>query len=261
MSHARHAASPPGPPPAPGHAGPRPRRRPPWAQRPGRRRGLQWHLEHAFGLRLLLALLLAGLLLGVVNRWENCRDRGFRQGCLQSDAGGIVSVANVESLSIVTAAMLFLLERNQRRQRENREAMELILTCQQAGARLSFARNEAIERLSAQGIWLDGLDLSGAQLDQLWVPYARWRQVVLHGASLRGACFHDADLQGSDLAGADLSGADLRHADLRGTKLQGALLRNADLGGADLLEAQLDGADLDGANLEGANLEGCRRDA
>ena len=208
----------------------------------------------AFGLRLLLALLLAGCLLGAVNRWENCRHHGFRQGCLQSDAGGVVSVANVESLSIVTAAMLFLLERNPRRQRENREAMELILTCQQAGARLSFARNEALERLSAQGIWLDGLDLAGAQLDQLWAPHARWRQVLLRGASLRGACLHDADLQGSDLSAADLCGADLCHADLRGANLQGALLRDADLRGADLLGAQLEGAALDEAQLEGARL-------
>lgn len=233
-------------------AGPRPRRRPAWDQRPGRRRGLQWQVEHAFGLRLLLALLLAGCLLGAVNRWENCRNHGFRQGCLKSDAGGVVSVANVESLSIVTAAMLFLLEGKQRRQRQNSEAMEVILACQQAGARLSFARNDAIERLSAQGIWLDGLDLTGAQLDRLWAPHARWRQIVLHGSSLKDACLHDADLQGSDLSDADLSGADLRHADLRGANLRGALLCGADLRHADLLEAQLEGADLSAARLEGA---------
>jgi hypothetical protein len=241
---------------APQQVGPRPRRRPPWAQRPGRRRGLTWRLEHAFGLRLLLALLLAGCLLAAVNRWENCRDLGFKAGCLKSDAGGVVSVANVESLSIVTAAMLFLLEGKQRRLRQNSEAMEVILACQQAGVRLSFARNDALERLSAQGIWLDGLDLAGAHLDQLWVPYARWRQMRLHSSSLKGACLHDADLQGSDLGNADLSGADLRHADLRGANLRGARLHNADLRHADLLEAQLDEVDFSGARLEGARRNG-----
>lgn len=245
------------PDPAAPPVGPRPPRRAPWAQQPGRRRrGLQWRLEHAFGLRLLLALLLASALLGAVNRWENCRDHGFQRGCLQRDAGGVVSVANVESLSIITAAMLFLLEGKQRRQRQNGEAMEVIYACQQAGVRLSFARNDAMERLSAQGIWLDGLDLAGAQLDGIWAPQARWRQMRLRGSSLRGACLHDTDLRGSDLSEADLSGADLRHADLRGVNLQGALLARADLRHADLLEAQLDGADLSGARLEGA-----RRDA
>ena len=142
--------------------------------------------------------------------WENCRHHGFNQGCLQSDAGGVISVANVESLSIVTAAMLFLLEGSQRRQRENREAMELILACQEANARLCFARDDALERLNDQGIWLDGLDLNGAQLDRLRAPHGRWRQVRLNGACLRGACLHDTDLQGSDLAAADLSEADLQ---------------------------------------------------
>ena len=241
------------PDPAAPQVGPRRPRRAPWAERPGRRRrGLQWRLEHAFGLRLLLALLLAGALLGAVNRWENCRDQGFKHGCLQSDAGGVVSVANVESLSIVTAAMLFLLEGKQRRQRQNCEAMEVILACQRAGARLSFARNDAMERLSAQGIWLDGLDLAGAQLDGIWAPQARWRQMRLQGSSLRGACLHDTDLRGSDLSEADLSGADLRHADLRGVNLQGAMLTGADLRHADLHEARLEGADLSAARLEGA---------
>ena len=28
-----------------------------------------------------------------------------------------------------------------------------------------------------QGIWLDGLDLAGAQLDGIWAPQARWRLI------------------------------------------------------------------------------------
>ena len=46
---------------------------------------------------------------------------------MQNDAGGILNVGNVESLSIATAACLYLLEGRKRRQRENMEAMKVIL--------------------------------------------------------------------------------------------------------------------------------------
>jgi len=242
-------------------AGPRPRRRPPWARQEGRPSRLSRLIEHAFGLRLALALLAASLLLAAVNRWENCRSHQFQRGCLQRDPGGIVTVGNVEALSIVTAAFLYLLEGGQRRRRENLDAMGVILDCQQAGARLSHARNEAVERLSARGLWLDGLDLSGAHLDHLQAPHARWRQVNLSGASLQRVRLADADLQHSDLSGADLSQANLQHADLRGAKMQGCDLSYADLRGADLRDADLRGAhtggiQLAGADLRGASLEG-----
>lgn len=235
-------------------AGPRPRRKLPWASHNERRRGLHWLIEHSFPLRLLLALLAAAALLGAVNRWENCRSHGFAPGCLQRDAGGIITVANVEALSIVTAALLYLLEGGQRRRRENLEAMGVIQACQQAGARLSYARIDALEKLSARGLWLDGLDLSQAQLEQLRAPHSRWRAVNLRQACLKGACLHDTDLQGADLSEADLRQAELVHADLRDADLRGADLRQADLRGADLRQARMDGARLEQARLEGADL-------
>lgn len=237
-------------------AGPRPRRGRPWARGTAPQRGLSWLIDHSFPLRLLLALVAAGALLGVVDRWENCRSHDFARGCLQRDAGGIITVGNVESLSIVTAALLYLLEAGPRRRRENLEAMGVIMDCQQAGARLSYARNEAVEKLSARGIWLDGLDLSQAHLEQLRAPYSRWRSVNLHQACLKGACLHDIDLQGADLSGADLRQVQLSHADLQGADLRGADLRQADLRGADLRQVLLDGALLDGVRLEGADLAG-----
>lgn len=239
-------------------AGPRQRRRLSWEDVQRRRQGSRFHrlLEHSFRFRLLLAAAGAGLLLGGVNRWEHCRSHHFEPGCVLADPGGIVTVGNVESLSIVTAAFLFLLEGGKRRRREHLEAMEVILSCQQAGARLSHARNQALERLSESGLWLDGVDLSATNLDDLRVPYARWREVNLSHSSLRRALLADADLQHSDLSGADLSQANLQHADLRGANLQGSDLRDADLTGADLSGADLVGADLVGADLIGADLTG-----
>lgn len=235
-------------------AGPRPRRGWPWAGDTSGQRGLAWLINHSFPLRLMLALVAAGALLGAVDRWENCRSHDFAQGCLQRDAGGILTVGNVESLSIVTAALLYLLEGGPRRRRENLEAMRVIMDCQQAGARLCHARNEAVERLSAQGIWLDGLDLSEAHLEQVRAPHSRWRSVNLHRACLKGACLHDTDLQAADLSEADLRQARLEHADLRGSDLRNADLRQADLRGADLRQARLEGARLEGALLLGADL-------
>ena len=244
-------------PPPPGvPAGPRPRRSWPWARGTAPQRGLPRLIDHSFALRLLLALVTAGVLLGAVNRWENCRNHGFARGCLQRDAGGIITVGNVESLSIVTAALLYLLEGGARRRRENLEAMGVIMDCQQAGARLSHARNEAVEKLSARGIWLDGLDLSQAHLEQLRAPHSRWRAVNLHKACLKGACLHDTDLQAADLSEADLRQARLEHADLRDADLRQADLRQADLRGADLRHARLEGALLEGALLQGADLGG-----
>lgn len=238
--------------------GPRRRRRPSWAELEQRRRHQRFHrlLDRSFGFRLLMATVASGLLLGGVNRWEQCRTHGFASGCLLRDPGGIVNISNVEALSIVTAAFVYLLEGGKRRQREHLDAMEVILNCQQAGARLSHARNGALEQLSESGLWLDGLDLSGTQLNGLQVPHARWRQMNLSNTSLQRACLADADLQQSDLSNADLSDANLQHADLRTTTLRGTNLSGADLSHADLRGADTTGCLLAGAILRGADLRG-----
>lgn len=224
------------------------------SQPSGRQRGFRWWFEHHFPVRLLLALVAAGCLLAVVDRWENCREHQFQRGCLSRNADSVISIGNVESLSIVTAAFLYLFEGTQRRRRQNLEAMEVILSCQQARARLSHARNDALETLSRRGLWLDGLDLSHTQLDDLIAPHARWRDVNLQQASLQRACLHDTDLQGADLSGADLRCSRLEHADLRRANLSACDLRGADLRGADLRGAITAGALLDSARLEGADL-------
>ncbi|MCP9917687.1 pentapeptide repeat-containing protein [Cyanobium sp. ATX 6F1] len=236
--------------------GPRPQLRRSWAQiqREKQQRWFYRLLDRSFGFRLLVAVGSAILLLGAVNRWEQCRDHGVSAACVLRDAGGIISVSNMESLSIVTAAFLYVLEGSKRRQRENQEALEVILTFQQAGAKLSYARNSALERLSEGGLWLDGLDLSRTHLDDLQAAGGRWREVNLSRASLRHACFEDADLRGADLSEADLSHANLRHADLRGASLRGADLSEADLRGAALTGASTEGARLSGTRLEGAAL-------
>jgi hypothetical protein len=223
------------------------------AYRRRRRSPLFRRIDRSFRLRLLLAALVALAALVVVNRWEHCRQAGWGSGCLWRDAGGVVTVANMEAFSIVTAGVLYVLEGGRRRQREHYEALELILMYQQAGVRTSHARSQALELLSEAGFSPDGLDLSGIDLEEIQLAGARWPGVNLAGSSLRGAVLRGTDLRGAHLHGADFQGADLRAADL-----QGADLRDADLGGADLRDADLRQANLAGARLEGARLTGAR---
>jgi hypothetical protein len=238
--------------------GPRPQRGKRWTQiqREQRQHWVYRLVDRSFAFRLILAASSALVLLMATNRWDHCREYGFGSGCLQRDAGGIISVGNLEALSLATAAFLYLLEGRQRRQQQNVDALKLILTFQQANAKLSYIRNDALEQLSEAGLWLDGLDLSCANLDELSASGARWRQVNLRQSSLRNANFEDADLAGCDLREADLSHGHFRHADLRGANLSGANLSHADFRGADLRGALTDGAQADGTDLRGAALVG-----
>ena len=238
-----------------------------WIDKRRRRRHwlpVRW-LERYFAVRLVIALTVAMAALALVNRWEHCRNDHRPAACLWRDAGGIITVGNLEALSIVTASILFVLEGGRRRQRDQIEAMELILNTQQAGIRRSDARDQALELLSHAGIWLDGIDLRGAILDQLQVPGSRWRRAQLSSASLCQADLHhcewqDADLQQANLQGANLRRADLRGADLRGADLRGCDLRDTDLRGADLTGTSVDGARMDGALLDGPPMDGLPTD-
>ena len=208
----------------------KPAPREPWTERRRRRlrSPLLRKLDRSFRLRLLLALLAAIVALALVNRWEQCRDLKMARGCVWHDAGGVVNVDNLEALSIVTAAILFVLEGGKRRQREHVEAMELVYSCQEHRIRLSHARNEALEQLCEAGIELHGLDLSGADLSEIRLPAAR-----LQGVKLVGTDLSRADLRGADLRGADLSGALLEGALLDGALLDGALPTGLEPGGAE----------------------------
>jgi uncharacterized protein YjbI with pentapeptide repeats len=114
--------------------------------------------------------------------------------------------------------------------------------------------------------WLEGVDLRGAQLDNLDFSGANLSGADLSHASLRGALLVGANLSAANLSGANLNNADLGSANLRNALLQSANLSRANLAGAslgravlisaDLDSALLGNADLGGANLRGANLSG-----
>ncbi len=217
-----------------------------WYARQKRRRASPFFrlLDRSFGFRVLIASALSFALLAVVNRFENCHAKVGQADCLTSNVLEVISIGSVESFSIVTAAIFFLLEAGQRKEKEHMEMFELLLTQRQAGVSNTLGRLRALEMLSADGLWQDGFDLGGTDLEGLSIPFGRWR-----GANFSGSVLRDADGHGADLAQADFSRADLTGANLRGADLSGANFSEADLSRADLRGATLDGAEFRGARF------------
>ena len=123
---------------------------------------------------------------------------------------------------------------------------------------------------------LEGIDLTGADLRDQYLPNKRLIAARFLDADIRGASLLFADLRSAqmarvkaaeaDLGGSNLEGADLREADLQGAvlldcgfssaDLTGAVLRDADLRYSTMRGAILRGADLTGANLDQTDLRG-----
>ena len=122
------------------------------------------------------------------------------------------------------------------------------------GAELSTANLQGTElsRIHLQGAWLREADLKGVHLVEAQLQGAHLDKVHLRGANLfmahlQGASLRKAQLQGTRLSWARLQGASLRKAQLQGTSLDGAQLQ-----AANLFMAQLQGADLNLTQLYGA---------
>jgi hypothetical protein len=200
-------------------------------------------LRRSFGFRLLIASLISLAILGLVHRFEICHQSRFGQDCLTAKWEDVISIGNVESFSIVTAAWMYILESSKRKQKSNLEALEIIQNTE--GRPYAIARIEALETASATGIYLDYLNLADCHLEQLEIPYARLRhatlsRAILTEADLRYTDMENVDLSDADLTGANLTGANLKGATLTGTNLTQANLTDANLGGVDLTQAHLD---------------------
>ncbi len=166
--------------------------------------------------------------------------------CLVRELLSIVAVGNVESFSILTAAVLYLLETQERRHQADYEAWQAVDRAEAAGLQTSYARYMALQDLNERGVSLAGISIPGADL----------RRVRLVGADLSGA-----DLSGADLSGADLRSVNLTGARLVGTKFTGAVLSESRLSeiyavGSDWQQAKMLMVNLCAANLGAANLSG-----
>ena len=138
----------------------------------------------------------------------------------------------------------------------------LSICCIVAGNRLKFLLQEkyAVHRLirsyDSENVWLEGVDLSEANLDNANLCGVYLNYAILNGASLASVHLEMSYLNDVDLVDANLNYADLSSVHLKRTTLAGTDLYGANLCGADLREANLERADLIGANLSGADLTG-----
>ena len=112
--------------------------------------------------------------------------------------------------------------------------------------------------VNLQGSWLNGAELSEADLRWAELSRAHLQGVFLSEAHLQGALFLHARMQGAYLVRARLDGAFLYDAQLQGANLGVAYLRGADLWyaqlqGVNLAKVQLQGAILGGVRLQGAH--------
>jgi uncharacterized protein YjbI with pentapeptide repeats len=97
-------------------------------------------------------------------------------------------------------------------------------------------------------------DLSGADLQNEYMPEVNLNDADLQHADLRRANLRGASLVKSKLQEADLYGADLRQADLTNADLTKARLVSTNLYQSILQSAHMRGADLSAANLRKAKL-------
>lgn len=159
---------------------------------------------------------------------------------------------NAESIAIISAGFIFILEISERQKRDQYEAWQVINSAiSQSG---SGGRIQALEDLNRDGVALEGVsapgaDLSGINLVNANLARADFARTQLDKANLRGA-----NLKGANLEGANLEGANLEGANLEGANLGGANLYIANLQGACFVNATLQAAYLVGTNLQKTNL-------
>ncbi len=182
---------------------------------------------------------------------------------IQANHWEIIStlLSDVESIAAVIAVILYVKGAPERRVQRTYNAWRVVDMAAAANMAVSYARYQALEDLHRDGISLQGLEASGANLAEIELPGADLSNCNLSMANLRQANLSGANLQGADLQAADLQHANLRGANLQGSNLHGANLRNAELWevqwwDADLSEAELWWAEVHIEDLEGAYL--CR---
>jgi uncharacterized protein YjbI with pentapeptide repeats len=174
--------------------------------------------------------------------------------CVWVSLSSVIKVDNIEGFSIMTAAIVYLLESGQRKQQVEYEAWQIIDSA--TGINTSYARIKALKDLHQNGISFKGIDLSQANLQDIKLVDTDLRQANLKGAILIRANLSDSELQQINLQDAKLNLAILVSANLGFAKLGKANLIGANLTEANLSFTNLTGANLTGANLTGANLTG-----
>lgn len=244
----------------------------------GRRRRLRRYLRRIWSWTkpivggVLIATVVAGILYGIVKIEERITSVKPSGENLIRAIGDSKLLGAVETISIITALVLFWKEG---KRRSHYEAWQVIDSAQDE---TSYARIRALEDLASDWVSLRGLDaknadLRGIDLEEANLQEANLESAILTKANLQEANLQEVNLKNSNLQEANLIGANLisallqeaqldnanlREANLVGAKLSGAILEGADLREANLMEADLKGVKFAGVQLSGANLRGAK---
>jgi uncharacterized protein YjbI with pentapeptide repeats len=111
-----------------------------------------------------------------------------------------------------------------------------------------------LENVNFRTTYLNGTDLSQANLKNANLSPAGLSTVKFTGANLSGARLQESDLRGVDFSGACLSKANLRGANLSEARFKGTLIRAADFTRASLNNADFRGVQVIGNPPEGRSI-------
>ncbi len=192
-----------------------------------------------------LGLVILGVLLG---------------GLFFNQSGDYPTNLYTEFLSIcLTVFVLDTRARHRDQRRRIDELRERLL--REASSGVNETTKTAIEELAQRNLltgetgWLQGADLSEANMNGVKLDSANLRGANLRQARLENATLFDTALDMADLSNAKLHGALLSYATMTYTALENADLRNASLQRVVLNHANLSYADLRGADLTRASLK------
>lgn len=185
---------------------------------------------------------------------------------------------SLEPLGVLLAVLIFIRETPDRKKQFHYQALSTIDNA--SGIRNSKARVIALQDLVDQGINLDELDLSNANLEGIELNGVVIKKGLFVSANLSNAVMHLANLQKgnfkkvfgpsfeirfgnlsfsnfnhSNFSNADFSNSNLMFANFEGANLSGAKFKNAKLKGAKFKDAFLSGADFTGASVDIKSLE------
>lgn len=185
---------------------------------------------------------------------------------------------SLEPLGVLLAVLIFIRETPERKKQFQYQALSTIDNA--SGIRNSKARVIALQDLVDQGINLDELDLSNANLEGIEMNGVEIKKGIFVNANLNNAVMHLANLQKgnfkkvfgpsfeirfgnlsfsnfkqSNFSNADFSNSNLMFADFEGANLSGAKFRNSKLKGAKFKDAYLSGADFTNASVDIKTLE------
>ena len=153
------------------------------------------------------------------------------------------------SFSVLIAVIFYFHDSGNRIKQRHYQAWQVINTAQGKGG--SGGRIEALQELSADGVPLVGVDVSGAFLQGIQLPHAHLRRADLSAADVRNSNFQSADFSDANLASANFRGSSLRQVSFQGARLDDADFWGTDLSGSDLTDASLADVDLRYADLDG----------